>query len=199
MLPDFGPHLLVVAIVALVVVGPKDLPILLRRIGQFVAKMRGMAAEFRASFDEMARQSELDELRREVEAMRQARYTPPLSATEGHDPQVQSVFDEIDRGLGGAQMQFSPPMSSEIAAHAPDTPLAPAPATVPEAAAAPAAKPKRKAPAKPKGETATKPKAAKAKAASPAAPAARRAPAAKTAKAPSKTARRKAAAPETAS
>lgn len=178
MLPDFGPHLLVVAIVALVVVGPKDLPILLRRIGQFVAKMRGMAAEFRASFDEMARQSELDELRREVEAMRQARYTPPLSATEGHDPQVQSVFDEIDRGLGGAQMQFSPPMSSEIAAHAPDTPLAPA---------------------KPKGETATKPKAAKAKAASPAAPAARRAPAAKTAKAPSKTARRKAAAPETAS
>jgi sec-independent protein translocase protein TatB len=45
---------------------------LLRKIGKFMGKMRGMANEFRASFDEMARQSELDELRKEVEAMRQA-------------------------------------------------------------------------------------------------------------------------------
>jgi sec-independent protein translocase protein TatB len=73
MLPDLSPtHVLIVLIVALVVVGPKDLPVLLRRIGKFVGKMRGMANEFRASFDEMARQSELDELRKEVEAMRQA-------------------------------------------------------------------------------------------------------------------------------
>jgi sec-independent protein translocase protein TatB len=73
MLPDLSPtHILIVLIVALVVVGPKDLPALLRKIGKFVGKMRGMANEFRASFDEMARQSELDELRKEVEAMRQA-------------------------------------------------------------------------------------------------------------------------------
>src|SRR3954469_8465680 len=73
MLPDIGAsELLVIAIVALVVVGPKDLPTLLRKIGQFMSKLRGMANEFRASFDEMARQSELDELRKEVEAMRAA-------------------------------------------------------------------------------------------------------------------------------
>lgn len=71
MLPDLSPtHILIVVVVALVVVGPKDLPMLLRRIGQFMGKMRGMANEFRASFDEMARQSELDELRKEVAAMR---------------------------------------------------------------------------------------------------------------------------------
>ncbi len=71
MLPDLSPtHILIVVVVALVVVGPKDLPMLLRKIGQFMGKMRGMANEFRASFDEMARQSELDELRKEVEAMR---------------------------------------------------------------------------------------------------------------------------------
>jgi len=64
--------LLILAIVALIVVGPKDLPMLLRKIGQFMGRMRGMANEFRASFDEMARQSELDELRKEVEAMRAA-------------------------------------------------------------------------------------------------------------------------------
>jgi sec-independent protein translocase protein TatB len=73
MLPDLSPaHILIVVIVALVVVGPKDLPMLLRKIGQFMGKMRGMANEFRASFDEMARQSELDDLRKEVEAMRAA-------------------------------------------------------------------------------------------------------------------------------
>jgi len=68
---------LILAAVALIVVGPKDLPILLRRIGKVIGKMRAMANEFRASFDEMARQSELDELRREVEALRTSRTAEP--------------------------------------------------------------------------------------------------------------------------
>ncbi|HEY4031855.1 MAG TPA: Sec-independent protein translocase protein TatB [Caulobacteraceae bacterium] len=73
MLPDLSPtHILIVLVVALIVVGPKDLPVLLRKIGKFVGRMRGMANEFRNSFDEMARQTELDELRKEVEAMRNA-------------------------------------------------------------------------------------------------------------------------------
>ena len=76
MLPDVGvSEYLLIAIVALIVVGPKDLPVLLRKLGQFVAKLRGMASEFRASFDEMARQSELDDLRKEVEAMRRGQFT----------------------------------------------------------------------------------------------------------------------------
>ena len=77
MLPEVGvPELLVIAAIALIVVGPKDLPILMRKLGKFLAHMRGMAAEFRASFDELARQSELDELRKEVEAMRAAASQP---------------------------------------------------------------------------------------------------------------------------
>jgi len=73
MLPDLSAtHVLIVLVVALIVVGPQDLPKLLHKVGKFVGKMRGMANEFRASFDEMARQSELDDLRKEVEAMRQA-------------------------------------------------------------------------------------------------------------------------------
>lgn len=75
MLSDFGgAHWLVVAAVALIVIGPKDLPPLLRKLGQAVAKLRGMASEFRMSFDEMARHSELEELRREVNAMRADRF-----------------------------------------------------------------------------------------------------------------------------
>ncbi|HEY3779202.1 MAG TPA: Sec-independent protein translocase protein TatB [Rhizomicrobium sp.] len=66
-------HILIVLIVALVVVGPKDLPRLMRLAGRWTAKARAMADQFRRSFDEMARQSELDELRSELESLRHER------------------------------------------------------------------------------------------------------------------------------
>ena len=84
-----GLEILVIGLVALLVVGPKDLPILMRRVGQWMARARSMAAEFRASFDEMARQSELDELRKEVEALRHANPVHRLGAArhaEGRRP-----------------------------------------------------------------------------------------------------------------
>lgn len=63
-------ELVLIGLVGLLVVGPKELPLLMRKAGQWMNKMRGMAADFRATFDEMARQAELDELRKEVEALR---------------------------------------------------------------------------------------------------------------------------------
>ena len=60
---DVAPtELLLVAIVALVVIGPKDLPRVLRTIGQWVGKARCVAAQFRSGFDEMIRESELAEM-----------------------------------------------------------------------------------------------------------------------------------------
>lgn len=98
MLPEVGAtELLVIAAIALIVVGPKDLPVMLRKLGQFIARLRGMAAEFRASFDDMARQSELEDLRREVEAMRAGRYLDPLAG----DVEAERMFDEIDADLRG--------------------------------------------------------------------------------------------------
>jgi sec-independent protein translocase protein TatB len=71
MLPSLGfQEILLLGILALVVVGPKDLPLLFRKLGRWTAKLRGMAQEFRTGFDELARQAELDELKREVEALR---------------------------------------------------------------------------------------------------------------------------------
>lgn len=71
MLPSLGfNEIVILGILALVVVGPKDLPLLFRKIGRWTAKLRGMAQEFRTGFDELARQAELDELKREVEALR---------------------------------------------------------------------------------------------------------------------------------
>ena len=129
MLPDVGAtELMIIAAVALIVVGPKDLPILMRKLGQFLARMRGMAAEFRASFDEMARQSELDELRKEVQALRSGQM---VTDTTG----VDDIFHEIGRDLQSGE---------------PD--VYPDPWSVPEdEVAAPEPKPKRvRAPAKPK-------------------------------------------------
>lgn len=71
MLPGLGfQEIVFLAVIALVVVGPKDLPLMLRKLGRWTAKLRGMAQEFRTGFDELARQAELDELKREVEALR---------------------------------------------------------------------------------------------------------------------------------
>jgi sec-independent protein translocase protein TatB len=72
-------HILIVLVVALVVVGPKDLPRLMRIVGRWMAKARAMADQFRKSFDEMARQAELDELRAEIDALRRER---PLASIE---------------------------------------------------------------------------------------------------------------------
>jgi sec-independent protein translocase protein TatB len=71
LLPQFGFfELMVIAVVALIVVGPKDLPKLMRSAGQFVAKARRMAGEFTSAFDQMARETEMDELRQEIEALK---------------------------------------------------------------------------------------------------------------------------------
>ena len=65
-----GFELVVIGLVALLVVGPKDLPVLMRRVGQMVAKARSMAREFQAAFEDIARQSELEDLRKEIEDLK---------------------------------------------------------------------------------------------------------------------------------
>ena len=72
--------MLLVLVVALLVVGPKDLPKLMRTMGRWAGKARSMADQFRKSFEEMSRQRELDELRQELdESLRRER---PLADLE---------------------------------------------------------------------------------------------------------------------
>ncbi|MDH3581870.1 MAG: Sec-independent protein translocase protein TatB [Hyphomicrobiales bacterium] len=64
---DIGwTEILIIAVVAIIVVGPKDLPGMLRSLGQYAGKMKRTAAEFRSQFDDALRDSELDELRSSV-------------------------------------------------------------------------------------------------------------------------------------
>jgi len=106
-------HILLLLIVALVVVGPKDLPRLMRTAGRWVAKARAMADQFRKSFDEMARQSELDELRTELEALRHERpladldhalHAPVLSP----DPAASAVVPETSSSGKDAEAIANP-------------------------------------------------------------------------------------------
>ena len=185
--PGIGAtELLLIGIIALIVVGPKDLPLLMRRVGQFMGKARRMAADFRASFDEMARQSELDELRKEVEALRTGSLAKPLGAET--EATFRQISDDLNKPVVptsyGASDPPAPPAPPAIAAPTETKGAAPK-------AAAPkpvTAKPKtsgaaKAAAAKPKAKTAAKarPKAASAKAAAakPAKPAPRRKPATK--------------------
>ncbi len=149
-------EVLIIGALALIVIGPKDLPIAMRKLGRFIGKLRGMAAEFRASFDELARQSELDELRKEVDALRASRESVVSSINPLADGHVASTFGEINEQLG--QVSFSPPMSSQIdaereaaeavtAIEPPPTAEAEAPPPVMEA--------KPKAPRKPRAKPAT--------------------------------------------
>ncbi|EDP66290.1 Twin-arginine translocation protein TatB [alpha proteobacterium BAL199] len=65
---DIGwQEFILVALVAVVVVGPKDLPRVIRSVGQWIRKARSLASEFQGSLEEMARESELDDVRREIQ------------------------------------------------------------------------------------------------------------------------------------
>ena len=87
-------HILILLAVALVVVGPKDLPKLMNMVGKWVGKGRAMANEFKKSFDDMARQSELDELRKEISDLKSHQsisdlgreLNEPLSSMSPPDP-----------------------------------------------------------------------------------------------------------------
>lgn len=75
-------ELLIVAIVALVVIGPKDLPRVMRTVGQWVGKARGVGRHFRSGIDAMIRESELEEMQKKWAAeneriMREFPMVPP--------------------------------------------------------------------------------------------------------------------------
>jgi sec-independent protein translocase protein TatB len=67
---DIGwSELLVIAVVAIIVVGPKELPRLMRTFGHYVGKVRAMASDFQRQFEEAVRDSEIDEVRKAMQEL----------------------------------------------------------------------------------------------------------------------------------
>jgi sec-independent protein translocase protein TatB len=90
-------ELLIIAVVALVVIGPKDLPRVMRTIGQFVGRARGMAKHFRTGVDAMIRESELEDMEKKWKAdneriMRE--HPGPGDAPEAGEDWPEPVADE---------------------------------------------------------------------------------------------------------
>lgn len=94
---DIGySELLLIAVVALVVIGPKDLPRVLRQVGGWVAKARGMARHVRSGFDTMVREAELEEMQKQWAAQNAAIMAAhPID----HPPQAETASLSDDGGV----------------------------------------------------------------------------------------------------
>ena len=124
-----------IGLVALVVIGPKDLPRVMRNLGQWTRKARAMAAEFQRNLDEMMREAELDDIRKEVEKVSPTEFRAKLEKEIG-------VADIAD----GLKLDPSAPSPTP----APMVALEPDP--TPEPTPAPTVKPKATRKPKPKVE-----------------------------------------------
>jgi sec-independent protein translocase protein TatB len=94
--------LLILGLVALIVVGPKDLPVLLRTIGKYVGMIRRQAGEFRGYFDEAMREQELANLKAEVTSLKRDVEATVSSATRAVQDDVNSVKNDIDQQIKAA-------------------------------------------------------------------------------------------------
>ncbi len=189
---DIGwSELLVIAVVMIVVVGPKDLPKMLRAFGKATAKLRATASEFRTHFDEAMREAELDEVKKTIDGVKQ--YDPRKTVTDIFEP-IRTAGDDLRNSLNNAS-----PKPDETPAVPMDSPLDLSEMKEEEVKAAPMAQPAATAPvAAEPVKKATKPRAKKAvtePAEKPAVkPASKKAVAAKTAE-PAKAAPKKVATP----
>jgi sec-independent protein translocase protein TatB len=95
---DFGvgySEIFVLALIAIIVIGPKDLPKVLRAFGKTMAKVRGMAGEFQGHVDQAMKEAGLDDVKKDLQALKvgspmsQTKSTPSIAA-----PPKSNDFDE---------------------------------------------------------------------------------------------------------
>lgn len=163
-------EILVIAIVLIIVVGPKDLPQMLRTFGRMVSKMRGMASDFRQQFDEALREADLDDVRKTIG---EAQKLNPLNSIRDAVNPLRQMGEEIKSDLQKATSAVSNPTVAM-------PPQAEKPASAEPVAAAPLMAEPVAAPSKEKaGGDAARPHKAAAKADGAAKAATKKAPAAK--------------------
>jgi sec-independent protein translocase protein TatB len=107
---DIGwTELVVIAIVLIVVVGPKDLPPMLRAFGRMTSKLRGMASDFRQQFDEALREADLEDVRKTIS---DAQSLNPANALRDAMNPLRQIGNEIKSDLQKAASPDKPAVSS---------------------------------------------------------------------------------------
>jgi len=107
-------ELVVIGIVALIAIGPKELPTVLRTLGQYMGKVRRMAAEFQGQFQEAMREAEMADLKKHAEDLKSS-----VSDLTSFDPmantkkEIESAFEMPELGKAG-ESETSPPAPSAL-------------------------------------------------------------------------------------
>src|SRR3954467_5314747 len=125
---DIGwSELVVIAVVALIAIGPKELPGVLRMVGQWMGKARKMAAEFQGQFQEAMREAEMADLKKTFDEVKEA-----ATGFAGDN-----IMTSLQKDVGDALKidDLDPPATSGEAPGMPTTPELPTPATFAEAEA----------------------------------------------------------------
>ena len=101
--------LLILGLVALIVVGPKELPLLLRTLGKYMAMIRRQAAEFRSQFDDAMREAELDTVKKDLETMGRDVENTIRAAESSVENDVAAANADMDRALKPVEPASAPP------------------------------------------------------------------------------------------
>jgi sec-independent protein translocase protein TatB len=105
---DLGwAEMAVIMLVALIVIGPKDLPKVARTIGQWTGKARALARDFQRSLDDMAREAELDEIKKSIDSA--GRFNVKRAVKDMVDPE-----DEFDRAFEIDEKANKPRAASNV-------------------------------------------------------------------------------------
>ena len=88
-----GPKSPLYSSVAIIVIGPKELPRVLRTVGQWVGKAKSMTSEFRGHVDDMIRDTELDEVKKQIDSVGSFDPNSALENTIDPDGEIKSAFD----------------------------------------------------------------------------------------------------------
>jgi sec-independent protein translocase protein TatB len=120
-------EIVVIGIVALIAIGPKELPTVLRSVGHWMGKIRRMANEFQGQFQEALREAELTDLKKHAEEV--------TRSIENYDP-LKDTQAEIEKAFDFDDPMKDPPKTEVMTSHAPEAP--PLPDTVPDGARLPA-------------------------------------------------------------
>ena len=131
-------ELMVIAVVALVVIGPKDLPKAIYTLGKWVRKARVVARDFQGHIDDMMREAELDELRQQALKVRDANIKSMVENTVDPKGELKGAFDVGLNGHPGSPPEEDGPAapvgSSKVAAAQPLTATEPPVPSPPPAA-----------------------------------------------------------------
>lgn len=117
---DFGlsfSHIVVIVVLAVVVIGPKDLPVVLRRFGQFMNKMRGMARDFQGQVDVAMKEAGMDGVRQDLQVLKSgvtAAMSPATSLMTGAMASLQADSASTPASTHGSMTPMQAQLSNSF-------------------------------------------------------------------------------------